>query len=189
MAKIDLLAITPIFAIIDADESPADVLARADIPHEAMLVVTALNEENMRRPVTVIDWRGISAMRPDTASLRMLATRLPSLVTMEMDEDCADAHALLAVADTLSRFPAVPGVILERNDEILTALSRTDIAAVLPLVLLSEDELRGDIKPTDVGARYTCGKCEPPSFHVPKPMDQRVPTCRRVWFHGPMEIT
>ncbi len=154
-----------------------------------MLVVTALDEENMRRPVTVIDWRGISAMRPDTASLRTLATRLPSLVTIEIDEDCADAHALLAVADTLSRFPAVPGVILERNDKSLTAFSRTDIAAVLPLALLSEDELRSNAKPTGLGACYTCSKCVPPSFHVPKPMDQRVPTCRRVWFHGPMEST
>ena len=189
MTKINLSTITPVYATIDADESPADLLARADIPHAGILLVTALDEENTRCPVAVTDWRGLSAMRSDTASLRMLATRLPSLITMELDGDCADAHALLALADTLSQLPTVPGVILERNNETSIAFSRVDIAAVLPLELLSGDELRGDTGPTDLKVRYTCGKCVPPSFHITKPMDQRVPTCRRVWFHGPMQAT
>lgn len=187
MTRVALSPIAATYVTIDVSESPALVLARADIASDALLVITAVDEENIRRPVGVVDQRSLAAIAKDATPLGDIVMSLPPLVTMAVDGDSVEAEALLAIADTLSRYRAVPGVVLEREDEILTAITRNDIATVLPLDLLSDDQPRGETQPGNLGKRYSCAKCTPPSFHIPKPSDQGSPACRRVWFHGSME--
>jgi hypothetical protein len=101
-------------------------------------------------------------------------------------DDSLDARALLVIADTLSLLPEVPGVLLERREGPFAAISRAKVAAALPLSLLSEDELRGEPRPTMPGTRYVCRKCVPHSVHISLAPSPEAPSCRKVWFHGPM---
>lgn len=187
MTRIDLTELTAAHVTVSAGEPTAQALASAGDTPEALVVITDIDEERTRRAIAVVDRRGLALLSAESAPLRDLAPRLPPLVTIEVEADALDGEALLTIADTLSRLPDVPAMLLEREDGALSAISRARMAGALPLSLLSDDVLRGDARSAVQGARYVCGKCVPPSVHVSVAPGAAPPPCRRVWYHGPMD--
>jgi hypothetical protein len=188
MTSIGLSAITATHVTISADEPAGSVPAGAGDVRDDLVVITDVDAEHTPRPVAVADRRGLTLPGAEMGPLRDLVPRLPPLVTVEIGGDSVDEQTLLVIADTLSQLPEVPGVLLERSERPFAAISRTKVAAALPLSLLSKDELRGE-PPTATatqGALYVCRKCVPNSVHIPLADSQEAPFCRKVWFHGPM---
>jgi hypothetical protein len=185
MTSIGLSAITAAHVTVSADVPAGSVLGSAGSVVDELVVITDVDAEHAGRPVAVADRRGLALLGAGTAPLRDLVLLLP-LVTVEAEGDSLDAWALLVIADTLSLLPEVPGVLLERREGPFAAISRAKVAAALPLSLLSEDELRGEVRPTMPGTRYVCRKCVPHSVHIPLAPSPEAPSCRKVWFHGPM---
>ncbi len=186
MTSIGLSAITAAHVTISADEPAGGVLGGAGGVLDDLVVITDVDAEHARRPVAVADRQGLALLGARTAPLRDLVLHLPPLVTVEAEGDSLDTRALLIIADTLSLLPEVPGVLLERREGPFTVISRAKLAAALPLSLLSEDELRGEPHPTMPSSRYVCRKCMPHSVHIPLTPSPETPSCRKVWFHGPM---
>jgi hypothetical protein len=112
---------------------------------------------------------------------------LPPLVAVEVEEPgVPDPETLLALAEVLSLIPAV-GVVLERDGAPVEVLSRIEVAQALPLDLLTRSVTRATGTPDLPTQRYVCRKCVPPSYRLPRTVEQGQPQCRRVWFHGAME--
>lgn len=187
MDSIALSSIIGVSATISAEKTAAHVLAEPSASRETLIIITALDEENTQRPMTIVSRTGLTELNAQSVPLKELASRLPSLISLDVDTDSLDVKTLLATADALSLSPAVPGVLVERDDQAIGTLTRENVAAALPLYLLSEDDLRVGSTPVAPTACYICRKCVPPSYRLPQTTGQHEPTCRRVWFHGPME--
>jgi len=185
MTSIGLSAITAAHVTMSADEAAGGVFEARNALDD-LVVITDVDAEHARRPVTVADRRSLALLDAEMGPLRNLVPRLPPLVTVETGGDSLDEQTLLVIADTLSQLPEVPGVLLERREGPFAAVSRATVAAALPLSLLSKDELRGEPRPATPGARYICRKCVPQSIHIPLAPSPGTPSCRKVWFHGRM---
>jgi hypothetical protein len=186
MTSIGLSAITAAHVTISAAEPAPAMPGGAEDVLDELVVITDVDAEHVCRPVAIADRRSLALLGAGTAPLRDLVFRLPALFTVEAEDDSLELRALLVIADTLSLLPEVHGVLLERKDRPFAAISRAKVAAVLPISLLSEDELRGDSPPTMPSIRYVCRKCMPHSVHISLTVGPAAPSCRKVWFHGPM---
>lgn len=117
-----------------------------------------------------------------------LLTRLPPLVTVELDDDRIEEAVLLELADLFGLLPEVPGALVERDGAPGGVLTRADTAAALPLELLDDSVTRLGNAPNVPSRRYVCRRCAPPSRRLPRSTTAGPPVCGLVWSHGPMDL-
>lgn len=117
-----------------------------------------------------------------------LGRDLPSLVTVELDEDGMEEPVLLDLADILGLVPDVPAALVVRNGMPYGIITRADLALALPLELLGDGAERLGNAPDLPSRRYICRKCVPPSRRLPRSTAAGPPKCSLVWAHGPMEL-
>lgn len=140
------------------------------------------------RPISVVTWAELESLAEHPGSLADQAGRLPHLLTVEPDGELMEESMLLDLAELLSLLPGVPGALVERDGRPYGVLTRREAAAALPLELLGETSERLGAAPSLPSRRYVCRKCEPPSYRLPRSTGDQPPDCRRVWFHGAMEL-
>ncbi len=187
MDSVALSNIMGLSVIISAERPPEYVLADLGASEETLVIITALDEEGTDWPMAITTLADLSELTSQATPLKELAAHLPPLISLDIEGDSLDAGVLLATADTLSRLLTVPGVLIERDSQMIGAIARSDVAAALPLYMLGEDELRLKSTRFVSAERYICRKCVPPCYRLLQRTSQPRPTCHRVWFHGPME--
>ena len=207
MDEVGISSIIGRFTALPAEQTPAQALARLDATDDALIVITAADEEGVERPLAVLSRAELAELTEPTELtgpvepvepagepllLSGLSGRLPPLISIDIGENrVVDAETLLTLVDTLARSRTTPGVLVEHDEEPLGVLARVDVAAILPVEWLSQGEHRygpgyGPV-PDVPTRRYVCRKCAPPSYRLPRSTGGAAPNCRRIWFHGPME--
>jgi hypothetical protein len=161
------------------------VQARAALDRtEAEFVVVVTADGN---PLGVLGEQEMRDLGDSQGALTSLADRFPGLVVVGAEPDEFDLDELLELAELLGR-EGLRFVLVERDGQPAGVVPRAAIADALPLDLLDIGGVRSG-NPDVPALRYVCRKCAPPSYQLPRVpgQDGQPPTCRRVFFHGPME--
>lgn len=159
------------------DDSNASAALQALGPADFVVVTS----EDL--PVTVLSRDDLAGLSDTTDSFAALADRLPPLAVIPAEPDELSLDQFGDLAELCGR-EGISGALVE--GEGYAVVSRRTIAEALSIPGLNPGGARYGT-PDVASFRFVCRKCAPPSYLLPRTLDGKPPTCRRVFFHGEME--
>lgn len=186
MAGIPIISLCEPCLRVPAGATAAQVLAMNE-GHAFFFVITVVDDEGINRPVAIATAPDLLRLKKAKQPLSELRSRLPSLISLVEEAETVDEDWLIAIAEALSVHSDIKGIFLAERSSNVRVLSRSKIAAALPLERIATRSPRLENAPAAQEIKYVCRRCDPPSYRLSRTADGPAPECQLMWYHGPME--